>query len=291
MNKQELSQLIKDRYDHLPRREQQAAAFVLEHPYEVAVMSMRELASMAGLPASTMTRFAKSLNLSGFDDLRSVYISEIRGQGQGYEARMAGLVDMKAELGDTSVAVELVNTTTEHLQSLCASPQIEAIVKGGKLLAEARRIYCLGVRSSYPIAYHFSHVTSYFHPDVHLIDSPGESGIMKLMGSITPRDALFVTSLSPYARKTITLTRYIAQQKVKVVAISDSASSPVARMSDEVIVVKKETNSFFDTLTPALLVTEILIALLAANTKGDVRSKVRQTEEKIWALGEWLKTS
>lgn len=291
MNQQDLNQLIKDRFDVLPRREQQAAAFVLEHPHEVAVMSMRELALMAGLPASTMTRFAKHLDFSGFDELRSIFISAIRGQGNAYESRMAGLVAMKQQVGDHSLAADLADTTVAHIQTLCSAHQMDIIVRAGKLLAQARRIYCLALRSSYPIAHHFSHVASYFHPEVHLIDGSGESGIMALMRELNSKDVLFVTSISPYARKTITLTRYMHQQKMKIVAITDNAGSPVARISNEAIVVKKKTNSFFDTLTPALLATEILIALLAANTKGDVRSKVKNTEEKIWALGEWLKTT
>ncbi|KGT92859.1 RpiR family transcriptional regulator [Erwinia typographi] len=291
MDLQTLNQLIKTRYDSLPKREQQAAAFVLEHPHEVAVMSMRELASMAELPASTMTRFAKSLGLTGFDQLRSVYISEIRGQGHAYESRMAGLVAMKQQVGDNSLALDLADTTVAHIQSLCTPQQIESIVRAGKILSAARRIYCLALRSSYPIAHHFAHVTSYFHRDVRLVDGSGESGIMTLLHDLSNKDVLFVTSISPYARKTISLTKYMSQHKVKIVAITDNASSPVARISDEAIVVKKQTNSFFDTLTPALLTTEILIALLAANTRGDVRSKVKNTEEKIWALGEWLKTT
>ncbi|MFM2478668.1 MurR/RpiR family transcriptional regulator [Celerinatantimonas sp. MCCC 1A17872] len=291
MTQQELNILIKKRFDSLPKREQQAAAFILEYPNEIPVMSMRELASLAGLPASTMTRLAKSLGFNGFDELRSIYISQVRGQNNIYEQKMAGLVAMKEQFGNHTLAIDLADTTIKHIQSLCDPRQMDVIVRAGQLLSQARKIYCLALRSSFPIGYQFAHVCSYFRPDVQLIDGPGESGMMNIIHGLSSKDVLFVTNISPYAKKAISISRYMSNQKVKIVSITDNASSPVARISDEVILVKKETNSFFDTLTPALMVTEILIALLAANTKGDVRSQVKGTEEKIWALGEWLKTT
>lgn len=83
------------------------------------------------------------------------------------------------------------------------------------------------------------------------------------------------------------LTRYLAQRKIRVVAITDNASSPVARLASESILVQKKTASFFDTITPALLVSELLVALFAANARIDIHSAVKRTEEQLWATGEW----
>ncbi|STS10635.1 DNA-binding transcriptional regulator HexR [Ewingella americana] len=70
MEQQALIQKIKDQYESLPKQVRLVASFVLNYPQEVAVMSMREQAKLAGLPPSTMTRFAKRLGFSGYDDIR-----------------------------------------------------------------------------------------------------------------------------------------------------------------------------------------------------------------------------
>ena len=57
-----LSDRIAQAFASLPPQLQAAASFVLEHPDDVALLSMREQARRAGVPPVTMTRLAaKSL--------------------------------------------------------------------------------------------------------------------------------------------------------------------------------------------------------------------------------------
>ncbi|EHD20168.1 MULTISPECIES: MurR/RpiR family transcriptional regulator [Brenneria] len=282
-----LCQQIKKQFESLPKQERLAAGFVLDHPQEVAVMSMREQARLAGIPPSTMTRLAKRLGLPGYDEIRAIFVAALRGQGHEYAPRVPALVEMKQRMGESSLVLDLANTTTAYIQNLCQESTLDAIVRAAKVLSAGRMIYCLGLRSSFPVAFHFAHVATYFQGNIHLIEGAGESGIMALMNNISPKDVLLVCSLSPYARRSVALSRYLAQQKVKVVAITDNASSPLARIASETILVKKQTTSFFDTLTPAFLVSELLVALLAATAKVDVQDLVNSTEEKLWAMGEW----
>lgn len=286
-----LCQQIKIRFESLPKQERQAASFVLDHPHEVAVMSMREQARLADIPPSTMTRLAKRLGLSGYDEMRAIFVNAVRGPGHEYAPRVPALMEMKQKMGESSLVLDLANTTTAYIQSLCQTDTLAAIVRAAQILAEGRTIYCLGMRSSFPVAFHFAHVATYFKGNIHLIEGAGESGIMALMNNISPKDVLLVCSLSPYSRRAIALSRYLAQQKLKIVAITDNASSPLARIAIETILVKKQTASFFDTVTPAFLVSELLVALLAATAKVDVHALVNGTEEKLWAMGEWWSLS
>lgn len=284
MNQQILTQTIKDQFEFLPRQVRQAATFVLNHPQEVAVMSMREQASQAGVPASTMTRLAKRLGLSGYDEVRKIFVNAIRSKGYEYGARVPALLAMKQKVGENSLALDLANTTVAHIQTLCHRDNLASIVSAVRTLSDARKIYCLGLRSSFPVVFHFYHIASYFKNNLHLVEGAGESCLMQNIGA---KDVLLVCSLFPYARRTVAISRYLAQQKVKVVAISDNASSPVARLASDCILVGKQTRSFFDTLTPAFLVSELLATLMAATSKVDVRDSVIAAEEKLSAMGEW----
>ncbi|KEA52911.1 RpiR family transcriptional regulator [Mangrovibacter sp. MFB070] len=286
MEQAEIIAKLKTLYEQLPRQERQAANFVLDNPQEVAVMSMREQSRQAGVPPSTMTRLAKRVGFTGYDDLRAVFIATIRGKDNEYESRVPGLVAMNKQ-GEASLLRNLAGTTMLHIESLCQQENLESITRAGKLLADARNIYCLGMRSSFPVVFHFHHVSSWFASNVRLIEGAGESGMMTLLHDIGPKDVLLVVSLAPYSRRAVVLTRHLAQQKIRIVAITDNASSPVARLASETILVKKKTTSFFDTITPALLVCELLVALFAANARVDIQSCVKNTEEQLWATGEW----
>ncbi|XBS71616.1 SIS domain-containing protein [Acerihabitans sp. KWT182] len=140
---------------------------------------------------------------------------------------------------------DLADTTTAHIQQLCRPEGLAAIVSAAKTLSAARDIYCLGLRSSFPVAFHFCHVAAYFQHNVHLVEGAGESGIMSLMSNLGPKDALLVCSLSPYSRRSVALTRYLSQRKVKIIAISDNASSPVARLAGGIHFGKKADHLVF----------------------------------------------
>lgn len=82
-----MSQDLRDRligaFDTMPRQLQRAARYVLDHPDEVALVSMREVARNAGVQPSTMTRLAKFLKLDGYDDIRSDHARAIRLRARG----------------------------------------------------------------------------------------------------------------------------------------------------------------------------------------------------------------
>ncbi|MFP9229011.1 MurR/RpiR family transcriptional regulator [Pectobacterium cacticida] len=286
-----LCQQLKQTFDALPKQERMAASFVLDHPQEVAVMSMREQARLAGIPPSTMTRLAKRLGLSGYDEIRQIFANAIQVKGYEYGSRVPALVEMKRKMGESSLVLDLANATISHIQTLCQDENLASIVRAARILAEGRTIYCLGLRSSFAVVFHFTHISAYFQENIHLIDGAGESGAMSLMRNIGAKDVLLVCSLSPYSRRAVSISRYLAKQKVKIIAITDNASSPVARIASETILVKKQTTSFFDTITPAFLVSELLVALLAASAKVNVRESVNRTEDTLWEMGEWWSLS
>lgn len=196
MEQAEIISRLKAMYEQLPRQERQAARFVLDHSQEVAMTSMREQSGLAGVPPSTMTRLAKRLGLSGYDALREVFIASVRNKSSIYESRVPGLVAMNKQ-GEDSLLRDLAATTQAHIETLCRQENREAMIRASKLLADARTIYCLGLRSSFPVAFHFHHVSAWFASNVRLIDGAGESGMMTLMGEINAKDVLLVVSLAP----------------------------------------------------------------------------------------------
>lgn len=287
VNQHSLCLKIKELFDTWPKQVRLAASFVLDHPHEVAVMSMREQARLANIPPSTMTRLAKLLGLAGYDELREIFINNLRSHGNEYGKRAHGLVELNQKIGETALALEVANNAISHIQALCGADNLSAMVRAVQLLSSARTIYCLGLRASFPVAFQFSHVSAYFAKNVNLIDGAGESGMMQIMHQTGPKDALLVCSMASHSRRAISIASHLSKAGVKLIAITDSASSPVARMATETIVVGKKNSSFFDTLMPAFLVSEILVALMAATSKVDVKSAVSETESNLWSMGEW----
>ncbi|HEY0289348.1 MAG TPA: MurR/RpiR family transcriptional regulator [Pseudomonas sp.] len=286
MDRDLLCAQLKQQFDTFPRQERTAASFILDNSHEVAVMSMRDLARLANVPPSTMTRLAKRVGLSGYDELRELFIASLRGNN-AYGPRAHGLVQLKQRVGEHQVIEDMANNAIEQIQSMCNPENLDSISRAVALLAGARQVYCLGMRSSFGVAFQFSHVASYFAKNVRLVEGAGESGVMSIINQTSPKDVALVCSLPRYSRRLITLTNYLHQQGVRIIAITDSVTSPTARLAAQTIIVKNQTPSFYDTIVPAMLVSEMLVALMSAHSNQDAEASVTHTEEKLLGLGEW----
>lgn len=287
MDRDLLCSQLQQQFEDFPRQERAAASFILDNPHEIAVMSMRDIARLANVPPSTMTRLAKRMGLSGYDDLRELFIDSLRGQNSAYGSRAHDLVELKQRVGEQRVIQDMANNAIEQIQSMCSHDNLRAISRAVALLAGARQVYCLGMRSSFGVAFQFSHVASYFAKNVRLVEGAGESGVMSIINQTSPKDVALVCSLPRYSRRLITLTNYLHQQGVRIITITDSLTSPTARLAAETIIVKNQTPSFYDTIVPAMLVSEMLVALMSAASTQDVEASVTHTEEKLLSLGEW----
>ena len=64
-------------YPKLSPQLKKAAAYILEHPSEVATLPMRQLAKKVGVPPSTMNRLARALDFGTYDGFRALYRDSI----------------------------------------------------------------------------------------------------------------------------------------------------------------------------------------------------------------------
>ena len=158
------------------------------------------------------------------------------------------------------------------------------LIKATDILAKARTIYCVGARATFPVAFLFDYAQRYFSDKICLLEGAGGSGI-DLMHRVTNKDALLTVSLSPYANSTYRATELAHRAGAKIVAITDSELSPIARLAQVTILVSAQSPSFFDTISPALAAAEVLVALLASRAGPDVPKKIRQHEKHLRDAG------
>src|SRR6478752_7801056 len=85
----EFSERLAQRAGQLPKRLRQVAAFLTEHPDEMALGTAATVADRAGVQPSTLVRFAKALGYDGFSALQQVFRARIRERFPNYRERVA----------------------------------------------------------------------------------------------------------------------------------------------------------------------------------------------------------
>jgi DNA-binding MurR/RpiR family transcriptional regulator len=288
MDRGPLTEQIIKSFDNMPAQLQAGARYVLDRPRDVALLSMREQARQAGVQPATMTRLAKRLGMDGYDDVRELYAAAVREGGLGFAGKAGVQVVSQKLKGDKALAVDMLKSIGKQIDRLAAPASLERLVAAAKALASARRIYCLGLRSSHSVAWHLHYVlTLVGDRSIHL-DGIGATGADALARA-TSRDVLLVASVMPYTRLTIELAEYAVAQGIVMVAITDSEVAPLAQLAQYVVIVPTESPSFFHAMSPAFAVAEVLGAIIAGRGGDDALASLRHSDGHLAALNTHLK--
>ncbi len=283
MDQGELAGQITQAFDGMSAQLRSAARYVLDAPHDVALLTMREQARQAGVQPATMTRLAKHLGLSGYEEVRAIYAAAVRGGGIGFAGKADAQLASQKLKGDRALAVDMLTSLSGQVAALGDPASIERLVAIATALSAARRVYCLGLRSSHAVAWHLSYILSLIgEKSVFLHGIGGTEG--DALGHATPQDVLIAVSVLPYTRMTVELTEFAAGRGVPVVALTDSEVAPLAQLANHLIVVPTVSPSFFHTMAPAFIVAEILAALIAGQAGDAAVDALRRFDEQGAAL-------
>jgi DNA-binding MurR/RpiR family transcriptional regulator len=288
MDRGPLTEQIIKTFDDMPAQLQAGARYVLDRPRDVALLSMREQARQAGVQPATMTRLAKRLGMDGYDDVRELYAAAVRDGGFGFAGKAGVQVVSQKLKGDKALAADMLKSIGKQIDLLAAPASLERLAAAAKALASARRIYCLGLRSSHSVAWHLHYVLSLVGDRSIHLDGIASTGADALARA-TSRDVLLVASVMPYTRLTIELAEYAVEQSIAVVAITDSEVAPLAQMAQHVVIVPTESPSFFHAMSPAFAVAEVLGAVIAGRGGDDALASLRHSDGHLAALNTHLK--
>ena len=177
-----------------------------------------------------MTRLAKRLGLEGYDQVRELYAGAVRAGTLGFAGKAGVQVEAQKLRGERALAAEMAQRLSRQIAALAEPASLERLADAAGRLHEARRVYCLGLRSCHAAAWHFHYMLSLLGDKTVMLDDAGGTGLDAIRDA-GPADVLLAASVEPYARATIDGARYAAGQGVPVVALTDSEVSPLAQIA------------------------------------------------------------
>jgi DNA-binding MurR/RpiR family transcriptional regulator len=270
MSYDELRGAIAQRHRALSGRLQQIAEFVLDHPTDVALGTVAEVAQRSGVPPSAIVRFAHALGFGGFTEMQQVFRSRlVAGVAPSYKARLARMKhEEKSILGRKPAAVlgRFVAEAQSALVALSQSAHARELETATAILTKARDIYLLGLGGSFPVATHLAYVLRKLGRRVVLLDGIGGS-IHEQSHPATSDDALVAISFRNYYPDTARLFPELVARRVPAISITDSLLSPIAEGAAVVFEIQDMPEPALRTLVaPMCLVQALAIGLdLAAD--------------------------
>lgn len=270
---------ILERRQTLPKRIAQVAAYALGNPDDIAFGTAASIAASAGVQPSTLIRFAQQLGFDGFTAMQTVFRERLRERTSSYDERLLALREKAAASdGHRAVFDGFVTAATTSLQDISRSmddAQLEAAVA---LLARAETIHVVARRRSYPIASYIAYALGKLKIRTQLVESAAGMEA-EMIGQAVAGDAAIVISFSPYAPATVEQATALADRGVPIVAITDSAFSPLAAFADIWFEVAEADFAGFRSLSASMALAMALCIAVAEKRRG--RSGRRSPEPKV----------
>jgi len=283
MDQGPLSRRILEEFESLSPQMKAAARFIVDHPDDVALLTMREQARRAKVLPATMTRLAQRLGYDGFEAVRELYVSAIRAGDLGFAGRAGRQIAEQRSRGDIGLAEDHLAAVATVLAELRQPAMLEALGAAAETLAVAPRLFCLGLRASFPLAWTANYLLGLIDDRAVLLDDAGAL-LADRTRAARDGDAALVFGFDPYTRATVETARRLADVGVDVIAVTDSPVSPLARLARHVICVGGgDSPAFFRSMTPAFAVAEIFAALIAGKRGDAALAALGHTEAHLAA--------
>ncbi len=142
------------------------------------------------------------------------------------------------------------------------------------LIANAEVIHIAGFRRAFPISAYLAYSLQQLGKHVQFIDGVG--GLSRPQANtIDNRDLLIAVSFHPYAPETVELTEIAARNGGKILSISDSRVSPIAKAATRVLQVRESEVRSFRLLAGSMCLAQALAIGFAFEAEGkrDSRKK------------------
>lgn len=272
----DLMTLIKERFSRLSKGQKLIADYILHNYDKAAFMTASKLGNTVGVSESTVVRFATELEFSGYPALQKSLRELIKNKltsAQRLEISKEYISDEASLKGVIKADMENLRSTLDKIDPLIFEEVVNSILK-------ANKIYIIGLRSSTVISEFLGFYLNIILQNVQNI-SYGMSDLFEQIISVSEGDLVIGIGFPRYATKTIDLLDFSKNKGAKVVAITDSLSSPLSEKSDYTLVCQSNMASFVDSLVAPLSVINALIVSVGMRKKEDI-SNIFINLEDIW---------
>lgn len=264
-----------------------AARWVLDHPNEVAVCSMRTVAGRAQVNPPTMMRLAKRLGFDGYDSFRAVFQDAVVSTADSFQDRASWLQELAVAEGDAAVAHGIAEAASRNIAGFYGSLDMDAVIRIADLLQRAPTTYIIAVSAFYWMGAYFELLGRMALPRLRLPRANGTPLAEELI-SIERGDLALAMTASPYARQTMQAARFVKERGATLAVITDSRGSPLASEADELLLVPMTSPQFFPSMIAVAAAIETLIAVVVSRSDRATIDRIAELEQLRRGEGAYL---
>jgi len=262
----QLVQRISAAYPALSKQLKAIALHIEKNRDHVGLEGIQDMARQCGVQPSAVVRFAKHFGFSGFTELQAVFRDNLSRQiasGRNYQARIRDLIaGGPGKLSSTDIAREFVAGSIEGMQELQTKLDPAAFKTAVDLLVRSECVWIAGARRAFPVAAYLDYALQHTEKRICLVSGMGSMQLGQIR-SLRKGDAMLAISFAPYAEETVAVVEQARGRGARVIAITDSRTSPIAQSAQAVLVVQEHMTLGFRALSSTMGLAQSLFIALA----------------------------
>ncbi|HPJ76023.1 MAG: MurR/RpiR family transcriptional regulator [Clostridia bacterium] len=253
------------------------AEYILKNFDKAPFYTATKLATEADTSESTVVRFAIELGYDGYPEMQRD-MKEVARQTLTSAERLMRISDT-VELNN--VLMSVMKSDIMSIKETINMIDNDVFNKIVEKIADAKRIYILGIRSSFSVALYMSIYFKMIFDDVYLIGMPGAADIFEEIISISEDDVFIGITFPRYSKRTIHAMDIAKNSGAYTVAITDSKDAPISEVAHNILVARSGLTGFIDSLTAPFSVVNALIAACGIKKDKELMTRL-QNMERIW---------
>jgi DNA-binding MurR/RpiR family transcriptional regulator len=266
LNVEQLIKHISSDYEVLSKQLKVIARHVEQHRDHIGLDGIQEVARQCNVQPSAVVRFAKHFGYSGFSEMQAIFregISRQLAPNRNYKTRIRDIIESGAGgLSSVEIASEFLAGSLAGMRELQSSLHGPSFKKAVELLSESDNIWITASRRSFPIAVYLDYALQHTDKRIGLVSGMGSMQLGQ-MRSVRKNDVIVAISFSPYAEETISVVKLAVDRGAKLIAITDSRMSPLAKLAQVALIVQDNSTFGFRSLTSTMGLAQSLFIALA----------------------------
>lgn len=277
---------LRDALDDLSPQARKAATYLLEHPSEAGLKSVRALAAAAGVKPNTLVRLAQALGHEGFEDFRAPFRADLtRAEAFTDRARWLQSLDDQGDLG--GLFASMAEAAISNIERTFAATSAEDLRAAAQTIVAARHTFVLGVGVNNTNARNFAYLADMASYNIWAIPRPGGVASDDLSRA-GPRDVVIAMTCKPYRSEVVAAAQLAVDQGATLIGISDSLASPVFTRAAHRFLVAAETPQFFPSSVAILALLETLMSFVIAAAPREAVTQIEEFHARRHALGLYV---
>ena len=255
---------------------------MLDAPNEAAVASISEIAKEHKTNSSTVTRLAQRLGFDGFPGFQAIFRRQLKEGHHFYSDQVQRFLQTarSTNVTEASTLHRVVQEEWGNVMMTLECYEPDKFARVTNLLIEARSIFAVGLRGSYPLAFYLAHYLKMIRDSVFVLGTAGHT-LAEDLAALKPGDLLFAVSVKPYTRDTVNACRMAKEKNVTLVTMTDTYSSPLAAETENNLIISTKGDYFFSPITAAIIYIEGLLSEVVKALGNKAIRKLKDAERLL----------